>query len=317
MAFNLSDKVAEFLEENIEQKFTARQIAEWIYKSYPEECEEKKKRSNATVIPINNTNALIQQLVAEIGSHRPQMEKKFLQLRTTESRPRKYYFTEKTDEAEIKTAEFVVEIKNSPEPQKTGEHALYPMLAEFLQSEFNIYSKRINEKRSSNNRGSGGNKWLYPDVVGMENLSEDWNREIKDCVKQYADKKTKLWSFEVKILVNRSNIREVFFQTVSNSSWANFAYLVASEIEGSDTIKEMRILSGLHGIGFILLNTENPAESEIIIPARERIEIDWGTTNRLAEENKDFLEYIKLIRQFYQTGDVPASGWDTIQQFES
>lgn len=50
-------------------------------------------------------------------------------------------------------------------------------------------------------------KWLYPDIVALEDLSRDWNREIKDFVQQYADKKTKLWLFEAKILLNRSNIR--------------------------------------------------------------------------------------------------------------
>jgi hypothetical protein len=35
---------------------------------------------------------------------------------------------------------------------------------------------------------------------------------------------------------NRSNVRECFFQAVSNSSWANFGYLVAAEIEGQDTL---------------------------------------------------------------------------------
>ena len=143
----------------------------------------------------------------------------------------------------------------------------------------------------------------------MENLSQDWHREIKDCVKQYADKKTKLWSFEVKVLINRSNVREVFFQAVSNSSWANFGYLVASEIEGADTLKELRILSSLDGIGFIRLDAENPSESQVMIPAKERMDIDWNTANRLAEENKVFLDYIKLIRQFYQTGDVRITDW--------
>ena len=103
-------------------------------------------------------------------------------------------------------------------------------------------------------------KWLYPDIVGIQDLSLGWHREIKDSVQQYSAKKTRLWSFEVKILINRSNVREVFFQAVSNSSWANFGYLVTSEIEGSDTLKELRILSSLHGIGFIRLDAENPSE---------------------------------------------------------
>ena len=75
-------------------------------------------------------------------------------------------------------------------------------------------------------------------------------------------------------------------------------------------MKELRILSGLHGIGFIKLDAENPAESQIMIPAQERNEIDWNTANRLTEENKDFLNYIKAVRQLYQTGEVHDMDWD-------
>jgi len=147
----------------------------------------------------------------------------------------------------------------------------------------------------------------------MEDLSSDWHREVKDCVQQYADKQTKLWSFEIKILINRSNVREAFFQAVSNSSWANLGYLVSSEISGADTLKELRMLSSLHGIGFILLDAENPSESEIMMPAKERAKIDWDTANRLTEENKDFLDYIKLIRQFYQTGEIRQADWEIVE----
>ncbi|UNF52823.1 HrgA protein [Bartonella krasnovii] len=70
------------------------------------------------------------------------------------------------------------------------------------------------------------------------------------------------------------------------------------------------MLSSLHGIGFIRLDKENASESEIIIPAKERRDIDWDIANRLVEENKDFLHYIKLIRQFYQTGEMRPSDWD-------
>jgi hypothetical protein len=311
MTLNLSERVKELLEQNPEKRFTAREIAMWIYETYPELCRNKLNRSTATVNPIDSASALIQQLVAEIGSQRPRMQKRHPQIKTTEGRPRKYYYTSKTDASEVIEANIGSSpVVQSPIVSTTSEHALYPLLSDFLWSELNIYSKRIDEKRSRNTRGPGGNKWLYPDLVGMENLSGEWHQEIKDCVKQYADKKTKLWSFEVKMLVNRSNVREVFFQTVSNSSWANFGYLVSNEIEGSDTLKELRMLASLHGIGFIKLDADNPSESQIMIPAKERVEVDWNNANRLAEENTDFLEYIKLIRQFYQTGDVRLKDWD-------
>lgn len=312
MAFKLTNKVVEFLQKYPDQKFTAREIAQGIFNTYPDECREKQKNSTATVTPLDSDKALIQQISAEIGAQRPTLQKNNPQVKNTEGRPRNFYFTRASDSVEIEQAESSDGSLTSKINGKTiKEHDLYPKLSEFLWAELGLYSKRIDEKRSRNLRGAGGNKWLYPDLVAIENLSRDWHFEIKDCVQQYSDKKTTLWSFEVKILINRSNVREVFFQAVSNSSWANFGYLVASEIEGSDTLKELRILSSLHGIGVMRLEVENPSDSQIMIPAKERSEIDWNTANRLTEENKDFLDYIKLVRQFYQTGEIRKKDWDS------
>lgn len=112
------------------------------------------------------------------------------EVKTTEGRPRQYYFTQSTDSAEIDEIE---NITTSKTDDNVKEHDLYPLLSKFLWSELEVYSKRINEKHSRNKHGSGGNKWLYPDVVGIQDLSnKEWHREIKDCVLQYFDKKTKL-----------------------------------------------------------------------------------------------------------------------------
>jgi uncharacterized protein len=86
--------------------------------------------------------------------------------------------------------------------------------------------------------------------------------------------------------------------------------LVAAEVQGVDTIKELRMLFSLHGIGLIKLNVEDPTESQVLIPARERLEVDWATCDRLVKENKDFLQFIRLVRQFHQTGDPRARDWD-------
>ena len=255
MALNLAKIVVEYLSAHPEQKFTARQMAQWIFDNHAAECQEKKANS----IFIKTDADLIQQLVAEISSQRPALQKKNPQIKTTEGRPRHYYWTAKTDQVEITEAEEAETSANidlgAASPK---ESALYPILSEYLWSEFRIYSKRIDEKKSANKQGPKGNKWLYPDLVGMEDLTADWNSEIKGVVKEYADKKTKLSSFEVKLLLNRSNVREAFFQAVSNSSWANFGYLAAAEIEGADTMKELRMLFALHGIGLIQIDAENP-----------------------------------------------------------
>jgi len=294
----------ELLKQNPEQRFTAREIAAHLIEQNPELGTFMFETSEV----VNDDTKVLNRLVARISQFRDHMKG----VKTTEERPRKFYYTEKTDEAEVAEAESEG-VSTSPaitETPKLSEHELYPLLSTYLSSELGLYSKRIDEKRSHNSRGPNGNRWLYPDVVALEDLSAEWHREIKDCVQQYSDKKTKLWSFEVKIFINRSNVREAFFQAVSNSSWANFAYLVARNIT-EDAYKELRILSSLHGIGFIRLDTEeSTSESQIMIPAQERINVDWNTANRLAEENSDFLDYIKLVRQFYQTGDVRASEWD-------
>lgn len=307
MALNLAKAVVSYLKDHPEDRFTARQIADWVFATHPDECQAKKDSSQA----LQTDSDLVQQIVREISSQMPRLQKRQIELKTTEGRPRKYYYSEKSDNAEVVAVEGATVSSAVDFGQaKIDEHALYPLLSQYLWEEFGLFTKRIDEKRSSNKRGPNGNRWLYPDVVGMEDLGADWHQEVRDCVNQYSDKRTKLWSFEAKLLINRSNVRECFFQAVSNSSWANFGYLVAAEIGGTDTLKELRMLFAAHGIGFIKLDVDNPAESQVLIPARERDEIDWDMANRLATENRDFLQYVKLVKQFYQTGEAKLTDWN-------
>jgi hypothetical protein len=191
MALNLAKTVTDFLGAHSEQKFTARQIAQWIFENFPAECKEKK--SNSTFIKTDAD--LIQQIVAEIGSQRPALQRRAPQIKMTEGRPRHYYWTAKTAQAEVTEAEIpgtVVPIAADSVTSKESD--LYPLLSQYLWLELGVYSKRIDERKSSNKQGPNGNKWLYPDLVGMEDLTADWHQEIKGVVKEYADKKTKLWA---------------------------------------------------------------------------------------------------------------------------
>ncbi|KXU38269.1 HrgA protein [Ventosimonas gracilis] len=309
MALNLAKTVIAYLQARPGEKFTAREIARWIFATYPEQCEQK--RANSLRGRIRSDADLMQQLVAEIGSSRQRIQARCPAIKTTEGKPRRYYYSEQSDSAEVAAAEGEwgagTTDGNTSIPD---ERTLYILLPQYLRDEFGVFCKRIDEKRASNKRGPNGNRWLYPDMVGLEDLGADWHREVRECVKQYSDKRTRVWSFEVKRLINRSNVRECFFQAVSNSSWANFGYLVAAEINGQDTLKELRMLFAAHGIGVIKLDVDNPADSQVLIPARERNEIDWNMVNRLAEENGDFMAYVKLVRQFYQTGEARSRDWD-------
>jgi len=292
MRLNLKKIVIDFLVSNPGESFTARAMAEWILDK------------------INNDPELLQQIVAEIGANRPEIQKQCHQIMTTETRPKQYFYSPaSTDEH----SGIRIEPSNKSESSEPLECDLYPKLCEFLHTEFKLYSKRIDEKRSSNRLGPDGNKWLFPDLVGMEDLSLDWHEEVRGCVNHYGDRRVRLWSFEVKRKITRGNLRNVWFQAVSNSSWANFGYLVAPDIvESGSVMKELRMLSAAHGIGLIRLNPENPAESVILIPAREKDAIDWDACSRLSEENKDFRFFLKLVRQFHQTGDPRAKDWDNI-----
>lgn len=289
---SLAKKAFKFLQQNPEQKFTAREIADRIREIYPDEYRQK---------PVEQHRNEVSRLLKPL-------EESYPEIKTTEDSPRKCYFTGSTDSAEIDQAE----ISETSLSSKEKEHDLYPILSEFLKLEHGIHSRRIDEKQSKNSRGPRGNKHLYPDLVGIEDLSGDWDDAIKQCVKEYGDekKKAKLYSFEVKRTIKGSTVREAFLQAVCNSSWANFGYLVASDIEGQHTPKELDMLASLHGIGFIQLNAGSPLESQIMIPAKERSEIDWDTANRLTQENKDFSEYIRLIYEFHRTGRIREADWD-------
>src|SRR5690625_1066920 len=82
MGLNLAKTVVDFLAGRPEQKFTARQIAEWVIENYPTECQDKKSKSTF----IQSDADLVQHLDAEIGSQRPALQKRNSQIKTTEGR---------------------------------------------------------------------------------------------------------------------------------------------------------------------------------------------------------------------------------------
>ncbi|MEP2650602.1 MAG: HrgA protein [Paraglaciecola sp.] len=305
-----SQKIVELLKANPNEKFNARQIAEQIVNAYPEDYREKRQNPR-----FADDKAFISQVVAEIGSQKDQIVKNDTHVFWQDKpRPRVYWYNPdkvvgeilpEIDEGEDDTPEVLNVAESS-----FSEHDLYPILIDYLKTELNLYCQRIDEKRSKNSRGSGGNQWLHPDIVAMQPVDKEWNELIRSCVKQGAGQSVRLWSFEVKKELTGSNARKSFFQAVSNSSWANEGYLVATSISDSSVEQELRMLSALHGIGVILLNPENPSESEMMLPAKSRAEVDWQSVNRILVENADFKDYIELVSTYYQTGRVRARDWN-------
>lgn len=61
------------------------------------------------------------------------------------------------------------------------------------------------------------------------------------------------------------------------------------------------MLSALHGIGVIVLEVNNIMESEVVIPALFRPEVDWCSINRLVEENTDMKKFIRKVTAYYKS----------------
>lgn len=255
-------------------------------------------------VKFADEKAFIRQIVAEIGSHKDNILKICPEIQMQDKpRPRQFWYeTDAVSEMEN------VLLANHTE--KISEHDLYPKLMQFLAQEWDLYCLRIDEKRSKNNRGSKGNQWLHPDIVAMQTMDKQWAEDIRQCVKLGSGQNIALWSFEVKLVLNGANVRESFFQAVSNSSWANEGYLVTAAIIGEHTEEELRILSALHGIGVIVLNTDDLSESEILLPAKRKTEIDWQSVNRIVEQNSDFATFIEYVAIYYQSGKVIEKNWN-------
>jgi hypothetical protein len=313
-----SQKIVELLKASPNQKFNARQLAEQIILKHPEDYRDKRANPR-----FRDEKGFISQVVAEIGAQKDQLMKSDAKICWQDKpRPRTYWYDPEKISGQY-TEQIIDKDEDNEEEQEENfplstttnllaECDLYPILINYLKSEFKLFCQRIDEKRSKNSRGSGGNQWLHPDVVAMQPVDKEWNELIRSCVKQGAGQSVRLWSFEVKKELNGSNTRKSFFQAVSNSSWANEGYLVATSISDSTVEQELRMLSALHGIGVILLNPENPSESELVLPARARPEIDWQSVNRILVENEDFKDYIELVSTYYQTGRLRSRDWNKI-----
>ncbi len=198
----------------------------------------------------------------------------------------------------------------SKKTRRNDEELMYPMLTEYLEDTFDLKSMRIDEKKSKNKRGQGGNTWLHPDIVALQPINSELSQMVKNCISNNNSQKIKLWSFEVKLELTISNVRKCFFQAVSNSSWANEGYLVTNNIKDEATANELRMLSSLHGIGVIVLNTNNPKDSSIKLQATSKSDIDWKSVDRIVIENKDFEDYIESVDTYLQTGKVRDGDWD-------
>ena len=192
------------------------------------------------------------------------------------------------DNFEVSQKESIKKDKKVEKSKVFTERDLHKILSSYLKS-LGIYSKTIFHEQSNNK--DSNQIWTHPDMVGIRFLNLQ-NKISQNFLKVINRVDTfKLNSYELKKeLNNDSELKKAFFQAVSNSSWANYGYLVAFEISDS-LIDEMERLNQSFGIGIIELNA-NPYQSKILFQAKHR-ELDFKTIDKLCKLNKEFEKFIE------------------------
>jgi hypothetical protein len=204
-----------------------------------------------------------------------------------------YYLTKNEDKIgiEVLTAEPVrTKAAKKADTIKTyDERDLHKLLSSYLKNT-GIYSKTIFHELSTYGKDSN-QIWSHPDMVGIKFLNLQ-SKASQNFLKSINRVDTfKMSSYEIKKEINSdSELKKAFFQAVSNSSWANFGYLVAFEISDSLT-EEMERLSTSFGIGIIELNA-NPYKSKVLFTPTYR-DLDFKTIDKLCKINREFEKFIE------------------------
>jgi len=221
-------------------------------------------------------------------------------------RPTKFFLKKYSNTPISTIPEKVVEKKNLI---SYSERDLHPLVSRFVYANqhFKAYIKTIFHESSSNVK-KGFNEWLHPDLVGAYLPFDDYDEVTLRLQKSLSMSSVKIFSFELKKDLNFSNLRQYYFQAVSNSSWAHEGYLVVGKLaEDSDLIDELRRLNNAFGIGLIKLNFESLDESEILFQSKVRPELDWNTVNRLIEENQHFKRFMEDVEEDLQLRKIKGA----------
>lgn len=176
------------------------------------------------------------------------------------------------------------------DPSKSfDERSLHKLFCSYLRTR-NIYAKTIYHEKSSTKVDSA-QKWVHPDIVGVQ--FEEFKNDATLSLLKAAEPKESvhIYSYELKRKIDSDyTLKQCYFQALSNSSWANFGYLVAFEIN-EDLDEEMERLNNAFGIGIILMQAN---DSKILYPAREKA-LDYNTIEKLNNLNPDFCSFITKL----------------------
>ncbi len=200
----------------------------------------------------------------------------------------------------------------APKTAYYTERDLHPLLVRFAHDRFGACCKTIHHEKSAK-KGQKHNQWLHPDIVGFSLTTQGWNAPVVQLAQSSGVIAAKLYSFELKVAIDFTTLREYFFQAVSNSSWAHEGYLVVAEIEEYPVFwDELKRLSQSFGIGVIHLDTARFEDSDILLAATERSEVDWETVNRIAEINPDFKDFVDCVGKSITINQIAAKEFDPV-----
>ena len=224
------------------------------------------------------------------------------------ARPKKFYL--KSMEGKLDLKEKTQKQLSTKKPGKSYlEKDLHPFVSYYANLYLKAYYKTISHSKSDKSKFG---EWLHPDIVGCYFPIEDWSASAIELSQVLGATNVKLYSFELKRELSFTNLREAFFQAVSNSSWAHEGYLCAAEIsQDEEFISELKRLSGSFGIGILKIDIKDPDASEIVFPARLRDALDWESVNKLCI-NEDFRDFLARVKVDLTSKEIRKEKYDPI-----
>lgn len=196
-----------------------------------------------------------------------------------------------------------------PNSKTYHERDLHILLSSFLKNK-DISSKTVYHEKST--RKDKNQKWVHPDMIGIDflQLKDKGSNSLLKAINK--SDMFNLISYELKKEIKTDyDLKECYFQAVSNSSWANFGYLVTFGIN-QNLRDEMQRLNQSFGIGIIELKAK-VFESEVLFPAKYR-ELDFKTIDKLCIINEFFKKFISHTEKILTASDKYLQ--DTQKGFE-
>ncbi|MBW5378885.1 HrgA protein [Brachyspira pilosicoli] len=191
--------------------------------------------------------------------------------------------------------------ENTITNKKILEEDLHIPLTKYLYS-MKIYSKTINANATDINL-KGKMKWGTPDIVAVT-FKDYINKSVLELFNHINLPTTEIYAYELKLKLTLGNLTEYYFQALSNSGWANEAWLVAMEINENDIdlMEEIKRLNQSFGVGIIRLDYNNPEDSEILFSAKKRNDLDIDTMHKLCN-NRQFQDFIDDVNEILEAKD--------------